>query len=97
MDYQANETYLDTAIEFNNVIKIAKTLGYKFSYDYTSQGLVSFYATIPASNSNETQLDSDYAPVLKKGAALATEDDSLFILTEDINAHSKTWHSHTTD
>lgn len=85
LDYQANETYLDTAIEFDNVIKIAKTLGYKFSYDYTSQGLVSFYATIPASNSNETQLDSDYAPVLKKGAALATEDDSLFILTEDIN------------
>ena len=85
LDYQANETYLDTAIEFDNIIKIAKTLGYKFSYDYTSQGLVSFYATIPASLTNETSLDSDYAPVLKKGAALATDDGSRFILSEDVN------------
>lgn len=85
LDYQANETYLDTAIEFDNVIKIAKTLGYKFSYDYTSQGLVSFYATIPVSSAKQTSIDTDYAPVLKKGTALSTDSDGLFVLIEDVN------------
>jgi hypothetical protein len=85
MDYQANETFLDTAIEFDNIVKIAKTLGYKFSFDYASHGLVSFYATIPASLSDQTQINADYAPTIKKGAAISSDSDEKFILVEDID------------
>ena len=48
LDYQANETYLDTALEFDNVIRLAKTLGYKFKYDYASHGTVTIFLSIPA-------------------------------------------------
>ena len=31
LDYQANETFLDTASEYQNIIKLGRQLGYKFS------------------------------------------------------------------
>jgi hypothetical protein len=85
MDYQANETFLDSAIEFDNVVRIAKTLGYQFSFNYASQGTVYFYATIPALVNNHTQINTDYAPVIKKGTALRTDDGETFILTMDVD------------
>ena len=85
LDYQANETFLDTANEFDNIVRIAKTLGFKFEYNYSSQGLVSFFATIPALTSDPTSINTNYAPTIKKGAIVTTEDGSSFILTEDIN------------
>jgi len=84
LDYQANESYLDTALEFENVIRIAKTLGYRFKFNYSSQGVVSMYATIPA-GVIFTDLNTDYAPVIKKGTAFSTDNDETFILIDDIN------------
>jgi len=85
MDYQTNESFLDTAFEFENVIRIAKTLGYNFKFNYSSQGVISVYATIPASSTDFTGLNSNYVPILKKGTAFATDNDETFILSEDIN------------
>ena len=85
MDYQANESFLDSAIEFDNVVRIAKTLGYNFTLNYASQGAASFYATLPAQVSNQTQINTDYAPIIKKGTAIRSIDGDSFILTEDVN------------
>ena len=85
MDYQANERFLDSAIEFDNVVRIAKTLGYNFTLNYASQGAASFYATLPAQVSNQTQINTDYAPIIKKGTAIRSIDGDSFILTEDVN------------
>ena len=30
LDYQANESFLDTAIEYENVVKLGRQFGYKF-------------------------------------------------------------------
>ena len=30
LDYQVNESFLDSAIEYNNVIRLARQMGYKF-------------------------------------------------------------------
>ena len=67
LDYQTNESFLDTANEFQNVIRIAKTLGYNFKFNYSSHGTISLYATIPASVLDFTGLNTDYAPVIAKG------------------------------
>ena len=31
LDYSVNESFLDTAVEYDNVIKIGKQMGYKFN------------------------------------------------------------------
>ena len=85
LDYQTNESFLDSAMEFENVIRIAKTLGYKFKYTYTSQGVVSLYATIPASSTDFTGINTDYAPTIKKGTVFATDNDEAYTLIEDVN------------
>jgi hypothetical protein len=65
LDYQANESFLPTAIEYENVIKIGKQLGYKFKGIPASVGLAHFYIVVPA---NDVGLgpDTNYLPVFKK-------------------------------
>ena len=31
LDYQANESFMDTSVEYSNIVKHAKQMGYKFS------------------------------------------------------------------
>ena len=45
LDYQVNESFLDTALEFENVVKLSKQLGYKFKGVPVSTGIVTFYIT----------------------------------------------------
>ena len=85
LDYQANETYLDTALEFDNVVRLAKTLGYKFKYDYASHGTVTIFLSIPASTSQPLEIDGDYAPTIRKGTVFSNLNDASFILMEDVN------------
>ena len=60
-------------------------MGYNFTLNYASQGAASFYATLPAQVSNQTQINTDYAPIIKKGTAIRSIDGDSFILTEDVN------------
>ena len=83
VDYQANESFLDTAIEYNNVVRLARQLGFKLSVNPSSSGILSFYITVPA-NSTGLGPDTAYLPILKKGSTFASGDVN-FILTEDIN------------
>ena len=66
LDYQANESFLDTSIEYNNVLRHGKALGYKYAGRGAASGEVTLYIVVPA---NETGMgaDSDYIPVLKAG------------------------------
>ena len=50
VDYQTNETLLETAIEEGSIVKIAKQLGYKFNNTPSSTGQAAFYVSIPASD-----------------------------------------------
>ena len=61
LDYQANESFLDTALEYNNVVKHARQLGYKFTGAPTALGEASFYVLIP-SDSTGNSVDSKYYP-----------------------------------
>jgi hypothetical protein len=84
LDYQVNESFLDTSIEFENVRKHAKSLGYKFAGIANSYGTVSLFVLIPA-NSDGTAPDSAYYPTLKRGSEFRASNGANFILTEDVN------------
>jgi hypothetical protein len=82
-DYQANESYLDTALEFSNVLKLSKQMGYKYRPNASSFGEASFFITIP-SIGNTTLPDYDYAPILKRGSVFSTTANQIFTLVEDV-------------
>ena len=84
LDYQTNESFLDTSIEFSNIRKHANTLGYNFAGIANSYGTVSLFVLIPA-NSDGTAPDSSYYPTLKRGAEFSASNGSNFILTEDVD------------
>ena len=65
LDYSANESFLDTALEYENVLKLGKQMGYKFVGNPSSSGMANFYIVIPANNTGLGP-DNDYLPILKK-------------------------------
>ena len=84
LDYQANESFLETAIETNNVIKLGNQLGYKHETSYASYGTVEFYILIPA-NTNGIGVDSDYIPVLKKGSIFKSSGGGTYTLIGNVD------------
>ncbi len=83
LDYQANESFLDTSIEFDNIRKHANTLGYKFSGIKNSYGTVALFVLVPA-NSAGTAPDTTYYPIVKRGTEFMSSNGGAFILTEDV-------------
>jgi len=83
LDYQANESFLDTASEFENVIRHGRALGYKYDPNPSSYGELTFYILVPA-NSNGIGVDSDYFPVLKAGSTFSN-GANLFTLIDNID------------
>lgn len=81
LDYQANESFLETASEFNNIIKHGKQVGYKFSNTNSSAGIATFFISIPA---NGLAPNLSYAPILKKGSVFSTFNGGKYILNEDV-------------
>jgi hypothetical protein len=84
LDYQANESFLDTSVEANNVIKLGNQLGYKYENSYASYGTVEIYILVPA-NTNGIGVDSDYMPVLKKGSKFGSSGGGTYTLLENID------------
>jgi hypothetical protein len=85
LDYQANESFLDTSIELNNLIKIGRQLGYKFPAAHSSFGTISVYLLVPA-NSTGTAPDMNYAPILKKGSLFSSvEEGGTFYLQDNVD------------
>jgi hypothetical protein len=83
LDYQVNESFLDTAIEFDNVRKHARALGYNYTGIPSTYGILDFYILCP-SNAEGTAPDLSYLPVLKAGSSFTSQNGGNFILTEDV-------------
>jgi len=89
LDYHVNESFLDTSLEFDNIRKHARALGYKFSGTPSSYGIVSLFILCPANNTGNAP-DRNYLPILKAGSSFATADGGNFTLTEDVDfSHEK--------
>jgi len=89
-DYQANESFLDTAMEFNNILKLSSELGYKYKPYPSSFGICNFYITVPA-QSNYPAPDNTYKPILKKGSTFFSTANTIFTLLEDVDFSKSTY------
>jgi len=84
LDYHVNESFLDTSLEFDNIRKHARALGYKFAGAPSSFGTVSLFILCPA-NTDGTAPDRTYLPILKAGTSFSTSDGGSFVLSEDVD------------
>ena len=84
LDYSANESFLDSSIEYDNVRRHAKSLGYNNKGIPSSYGSVELYIIVP-SNIDGTAPDTSYLPILKNGSTFSSFSGGNFILTEDVD------------
>ena len=89
LDYQANESFLVTSIEFKNIRNHARALGYKFSGIPNSYGIISMFCIVPA-NSDGTAPDLAYLPIAKQGMSFRASSGGTFSLTEDVRFDNPT-------
>jgi len=84
IDYQGNESILDTAKQLENVLRLAKEKGYKDTGKASAQGLVDLYILVPANSSGEP--DQNYIPILKKDTSFAVnQTGASYLLTSDVD------------
>jgi len=83
LDFQANENFLDTANEFDNIIQLGKQIGFKYSQNMTAYGRLAFYILIPA-DSFGTAPDTNYIPILTAGSRFASPSN-MYTLIEDVD------------
>ena len=82
LDYQVNESFLDTAQEYDNVVAIARQLGYKYRDANSSFGTAEFYVSVPADTAGAP--DTSYMPTLRMGSQFTSVSGQLFTLIEDV-------------
>jgi hypothetical protein len=83
LDYQANESFLDTANEYANVEKLTRQMGFREIEAPTSHGTATFFILVPASTVGLGP-DLNYMPILKRGSTFSTQNGNQFILNEDV-------------
>jgi hypothetical protein len=84
IDYQANESILDTARDLNNIIKLAKEKGWKDTGKQSAYGEIDLYILVPADPVGEP--DTSYMPILQKDSSFSVRDtNASFLLLEDVD------------
>lgn len=84
LDYNVNETFLDTSYQYENVVRQGRILGYKNPGRASTFGKVALYVLVPATTTGLGP-DRRYIPVLKKGTSFGTSTGQGFILTENVD------------
>ena len=84
LDYNVNETFLDTSYQRDNVVRHGRILGYKDSGRPSTYGKVALFVLVPAS---ETGLgpDTRYIPVIKRGTRFTSQNGLNFVLTDNVD------------
>ena len=83
-DYNVNESFLDTAYQYNNILRHGRVLGYKFTGRPSTYGEVSLFVMVPASSTGIGP-DSAYIPVLKRGTQFVATSGLNYSLISNID------------
>jgi hypothetical protein len=83
-DFQANESFLDTAIRYDNVTRLAETLGYKNQGAAKATGQITLYMLVPVSTTSRTP-DLNYFPILQRGTIISGDNGASYTLIEDVD------------
>jgi len=84
LDYNVNESFLDTAYQYDNVIRHGRILGYKYTGRPSTFGTVALFCVVPASPTGLGP-DSRYMPILKRGSRFTSKNGLNFVLTENVD------------
>jgi hypothetical protein len=84
LDYNVNESFLDTSFQYSNVVRHGAIMGYKFSGRPSTYGTVALFLLIPATSLGIGP-DTSYMPVLKRGSTFNSDTGLSFVLTENID------------
>ena len=83
-DYQANESFLDSSIEYSNVVRHARQYGFRLPASPASFGTLTFYISVPAASAGGGP-NLNYAPVLRAGSTFNSTGGGAYTLMEDVN------------
>jgi len=83
LDYQVNESFIDTATDYDNILRLASQMGYKFKGSTSTTGIVSMYAIVPATSVGLGP-DTSLMPIIKANSVIRSENGASYILTEDV-------------
>ncbi len=83
-DFQANESFLDSAIRYDNVIRLSETLGFKNQGVAKSTGQVAIFMLVPVA-ANSRSPDLNYFPILQRGTIFSGDNGATYTLTSDVD------------
>ena len=84
LDYNVNESFLDTAYQYNNILRHGKSLGFKFTGRPSTYGKAAIYLRIPATAVG-LGIDRNYSPILKSGTQFKSSTGLNFTLVDNID------------
>ena len=84
LDYQVNESFLETAVEYENVRRHVRNAGYKYTGRPAAFGMGTFYVIVPANTSGQGP-DVSLIPILNTGSEFKSVDGATFVLIEDVD------------
>ena len=84
LDYQTNESFLDSAIEYTNVVRLARQMGFKLDSSPSSYGMLTFYIELPAQTVSVGP-NLAYAPTLSAGSIFSSLGGGSYTLLEDVD------------
>ena len=88
LDFQTNESFLETSLDLNNIRRLASQMGYNYYGNPSSYGIATFYVLVPA-NSTGLGPDTTFIPTIKTGTRVKSQS-ATFTLTEDISFNDPT-------
>tara|TARA_B100000925_G_scaffold290208_1_gene274898 strand:+ start:11 stop:1807 length:1797 start_codon:yes stop_codon:yes gene_type:complete len=84
LDYQVNESFLDTAAEYSNVSRLSRQFGFRMDGFPSATGIAEYFIVVP-SNSTAIGPDMRYAPILKPGSQFSTQSGAPFLSIDSVN------------
>lgn len=84
LDYASSESFIDSAVEFDNILRHARSNGFRLNINPTAYGKVSLYIQVPALASGLGP-DMRYAPVVRRQSEFASNGGNNFLLLSDVD------------
>ena len=84
LDYNVNESFLDTAYQYNNILRHGRILGYKFTGRPSTFGKAAIFILVPASPTGIGP-DKDYIPIIKRGSQFTSAAGLHFSMVKNID------------
>ena len=89
LDYNVNESFLDTSYQLDNIIRHGRIMGFKNSGRPSAYGTVAIYVLVPASTTSLGP-DTNYIAVIKRGTRFSSTNGQSYVLIEDVDMAEST-------